>query len=75
MEFTREYLLSKRKIPLSRISLLDFITIICLFIISNYRQPHVLKSSLGRKSEYCSDPSETVDKNTNQEFPDRMVVI
>ena len=27
MEFTREYLLSKRKIPLSRIILLDFITI------------------------------------------------
>ena len=75
MEFTREYLVSKQKIPLSRIIQLDFITIICLFIISNYWQPHVPKSSLGRKSEYCSDPSETVDKNPNQEFLDRMIVI
>jgi len=30
----------------------------------------VLKSSLGRKSEDCPDPNETVDESTNHELPD-----
>lgn len=34
-----------------------------------------LESSLGKKSKYCPDSIETVHKNTNREFRDKIVVI
>lgn len=42
---------------------------------SSLQQPHVLISSPKRKSERCPDPNERVDKNTNREFPDKIVAI
>ena len=39
------------------------------------QQLQVLKSSLGRESEHCPGPNETVDKNTNHEFPHKIVAI
>ena len=35
----------------------------------------VLKSSVGRKSKHCPDPSKTVDKYIKNEFPDKVVTI
>ena len=35
----------------------------------------VLKSSVRRKSKHCPDPSETVDKYVNNEFPDKIMAI
>ena len=37
--------------------------------------PQELKSILWRKSERCPDPDGRVDKNTNHEFPDKIVAM
>ena len=39
------------------------------------KKQKVLKSSVGRKSEDWPNLKETVDKNTNHEFPDKIVAI